>query len=155
MIAKDTVNQIVEDFLSGTNYYPVDIKITPDNRISIEIDSFDGVSIDFCAELNRHIQSVVGTEIDDYDLEVSSAGLTEPFKVKKQYEKNIGNEVETVTKGGKKITGILTEVNDEAFVLETEKTEKPDGAKRKVTVTEYLSFKYEEIKNTKYIIRFK
>ncbi len=155
MIAKETVNQIVEEFLSGTNYYPVDVKITPDNRISVEIDSFDGVSIDFCAELNRHIQSVLGIEIDDYELEVSSAGLTEPFKVKKQYEKNIGNEVETVTKAGKKFAGILTEVNDEAFVLETEKTEKPEGSKRKVTVTEYLSFKYEEIKNTKYIIRFK
>jgi len=155
MIAKETVNQIVESFLSGTDYYPVDVKITPDNRISVEIDSFEGVSIDFCAELNRHIQSVLGTEIDEYELEVSSAGLTEPFKVKKQYEKNIGNEVETVTKNGKKIAGILTEVNDEAFVLETEKTEKPEGSKRKVTVTEYLSFKYEEIKNTKYIIRFK
>lgn len=155
MIAKETVNQIVEDFLAGTVYYPVDIKITPDNRISVEIDSFDGVSIDFCAELNRHIQSILGTEIDEYELEVSSAGLTEPFKVKKQYEKNIGNEVETVTKTGKKFAGILTEVNEEAFVLETEKTEKQEGAKRKVTVTEYLSFKYEEIKNTKYIIRFK
>ena len=155
MIAKETVNQIVEEFLSETNYYPVDVKITPDNRISVEIDSFDGVSIEFCAELNRHIQSKLDREVEDFELEVSSAGLTEPFKVKKQYEKNIGNEVETLTKDGKKISGILTEVSNENFVLETEKMEKPEGSKRKVAVTEYLSFKYEEIKHTKYIIRFK
>lgn len=155
MIAKETVNQIVDDFLLESDYYLVDIKITPDNRISVEIDSFDGVAIEFCGELNRHIQSLLDREVEDYELEVSSAGLSEPFKVKKQYEKNIGNEVETITKDGKKITGILTEVNHDAFVLETERMEKVEGSKRKTTVTEYLSFTYEEIKNTKYIIRFK
>ncbi len=155
MILKETVNQIVENFLIDKDYYLVDIKITLDNRISVEIDSFDGVSIEFCAELNRHIESQFDREVEDFELEVSSAGLTEPFKVLKQYEKNIGNEVETLTKTGKKFSGILSEVNETGFVLQTEKTEKPEGSKRKVTVIENLPFTYEEIKHTKYIIRFK
>ena len=155
MISKDTIYQIVENYLTDTNYFLVDVKITPDNQISVEIDSIDGVSLDFCIELNRHIDSQFDREVEDFALEVSSAGLTEPFKVIKQYEKNIGNEVETLTKAGKKVTGILTEVRENEFVLQIEKTEKPEGSKRKVTVIEDITFSYEDIKNTKYIIRFK
>ena len=155
MISKNTIIQIVENYLNDTDYYLVDVKITPDNRISIEIDSFDGVSLEFCAELNRHIESQFDREVEDFELEVSSAGLTEPFKVVKQYEKNIGNEVETLTKTGKKFAGILTEVSENEFVLQIERTEKPEGAKRKMIVQENVTFKYEDIKNTKYIIRFK
>ncbi|MEI7503516.1 MAG: ribosome assembly cofactor RimP [Paludibacter sp.] len=155
MILKETVNQIIEDYIVGKNYYLVDLKITPDNRISVEIDSFNGVSIEFCMELNKHIESQLDREIEDYELEVSSAGLTEPFKVLKQYEKNIGNEVEVLTKVGFKISGILVEVLETEFILEIEKIEKPEGSKRKIIVKERLTFPYEDIKTTKYIIRFK
>ena len=155
MISKDSIYQAVEQFIVDTDYFLVDIKVTPDNRVMVEIDSFEGVKIDFCAELNRHIESQIDSEIEDYDLEVGSAGLTEPFKVQKQYEKNLGNEVETLTKEGKKFNGILKEVNSTGFVLEIEKSEKPEGAKRKILISEDLTFTYDDIKTTKYIIRFK
>ena len=86
MLLKETVQNVVEQYLSTTDYYLVDIKVTPDSRVLIEIDSFDGVSLDFCAALNRHIESHFDREVEDYELEVSSAGLTEPFKVVKQYQ---------------------------------------------------------------------
>lgn len=155
MISKDSVYQVVEQHLADTDYYLVDVKVTPDNRVLVEIDSFEGVTIEFCAELNRHIESQIDREIEDYELEVGSAGLTEPFKVLKQYEKNIGNDVETLTKTGMKYIGKLVEVRPTEFVLEIEKTEKPEGAKRKITVSENLTFSYEDIKTTKYIITFK
>lgn len=155
MIAKELVNQIVEDFIVGKNHYLVDLKVTPDNRISVEIDSFKGVSIDVCIDLNKYIESRLDREIEDYELEVSSAGLTEPFKVLKQYQKNIGNEVEVLTKTGLKYNGILVQVDDNGIDLEIEKMEKPEGAKRKILISEMLTFPYEEIKTTKYIIRFK
>lgn len=155
MILKDAVIEVVEDYVATKSYYLVDVKVTPDNRVSVEIDSFDGVSIEFCMELNKHIESKFDREVEDYELEVSSAGLTEPFKVLKQYQKNIANEVEVLTKLGKKFTGVLTEVTEKEFVIEIEKQEKPEGAKRKITVTENLTFSYEDIKTTKYIIRFK
>jgi ribosome maturation factor RimP len=155
MILKEAVIEVVEDYVATKSYYLVDVKVTPDNRISVEIDSFDGVSIEFCMELNKHIESKFDREVEDYELEVSSAGLTEPFKVLKQYQKNIDNEVEVLTKLGKKFIGILTEVTESEFVIELEKQEKPEGAKRKITVTENLTFSYEDIKTTKYIIRFK
>ncbi|MDO9154071.1 MAG: ribosome assembly cofactor RimP [Paludibacter sp.] len=155
MILINFVNQAVEQCISETEYYLVDINITPDNRISVEIDAYDGVSIDFCAELSHYITTQLDRESEDYELQVSSAGLTEPFKVLKQYIKNIGNEVEVLTKAGKKISGILKEANENAFIIEIEKTEKPEGSKRKVIIKEDITFSYQDIKTTKYIIRFK
>ena len=155
MILKDTVKQIVESFLSNKDYYLVDIIVTKDNRISVEIDHFEGVSIDFCIELSKEIESRLDRETEDYELEVSSAGLTEPFKVLKQYEKNIGNEVEVLTKAGIKMTGVLKSSDSEKITLQLEKQIKPEGAKRKITVSEDKEIPFENIKSTKYIIRFK
>jgi len=155
MISKDSIYQAIEQRLTNTDYYIVDVKVAPDNRISVEIDSFDGVSLEYCIEVHRYIESQFDREVEDYELEVSSAGLTEPFKVIKQYEKNLGNEVEVLTKSGKKITGVLVEANDTDFGLQIEKTEKPEGSKRKVTVVEDITLAYEDVKYTKYIIRFK
>lgn len=155
MIQKDTINQSIETFLSNTDYYLVDTIISADNRIMIEIDAFDGVEIDFCAELSRYVESTLDREVEDFELQVGSAGLTEPFKVLKQYEKNLGNEVEVLTKAGKKLSGILTEANEDNFVIQIEKTEKPEGSKRKVTIQEDITFNYSDIKYTKYLIRFK
>ncbi|HRG04334.1 MAG TPA: ribosome assembly cofactor RimP [Paludibacteraceae bacterium] len=155
MISKDTVKQIVESYITAKGYYLVDINVTKDNHISVEIDHFEGVSIDFCVELTREIESGIDRETEDYELQVSSAGLTEPFKVLKQYQKNTGNEVEVLTKEGKKITGVLTAADAEKITLQIEKQIKPEGAKRKVTLCEDLEIPYENIKTTKYIIRFK
>ena len=93
MISKDTVKQIVESYITAKGYYLVDINVTKDNHISVEIDHFEGVSIDFCVELTREIESGIDRETEDYELQVSSAGLTEPFKVLKQYQKIIMNNV--------------------------------------------------------------
>lgn len=155
MISKDAVKQIVESYITAKGYYLVDINVTKDNHISVEIDHFEGVSIDFCVELTREIESGIDRETEDYELQVSSAGLTEPFKVLKQYQKNTGNEVEVLTKEGKKITGVLTAADAEKITLQIEKQIKPEGAKRKITLCEDLEIPYENIKTTKYIIRFK
>lgn len=155
MISKDSINQIVSEFIEGSEYYITDISVSTDNRIVVEIDAFEGVSLDFCIELNKHIESKFDREAEDFELEVSSAGLTEPFKVLKQYEKNIGNEVEVLTKKGLKISGILTAADENLFTVGVEKKVLPEGSKRKITIVEETEFSYADIKYTKYIIRFK
>lgn len=155
MLDKALLYQVVEEKLQGSDYFIVEVKVSTDNNVMVEIDNFEGVDIDFCVELTRHIEANFDREIEDYALEVGSAGLTNPFKVLKQYQKNIGNEVEVLTKAGKKLTGILEGANEEGFVLQIEKQVKPEGAKRKVTVAENLVFTFDEVKYTKYIIRFK
>ncbi len=155
MIDKSLVIQLVEDKLQGTEYFLVDAKVSADNSIVVEIDNQEGVDIDFCAELTRFIEANIDREVEDYALEVGSAGLTQPFKVLKQYQKNIGNEVEILSKAGKKTEGVLLAADDAKFAVEIEKQVKPEGAKRKITVKETIEFTYEEIKYTKYLIRFK
>jgi ribosome maturation factor RimP len=73
----------------------------------------------------------------------------------RQYQKYIDNEVEVLTKKGVKLTGVLKSADEEKFVVTTFKKAKLEGAKRKTEVSEDLEFGYEEIKHTKYLIRFK
>lgn len=155
MISKDIVNQLIEEYLEGSDFYLVDLVLTADQRILIEIDAPKGVSIDDCVQLNRHLVERLSPEIEEYELEVSSAGITQPFKVLRQYQKNTGKEVEVLTRDGKKLTGILSDVNPETFSVTVEKKVKEEGSKRKVTVEEKVTFNYKEIKTTKMIIRFK
>lgn len=156
MIDKVLIKDITEDFLLNSDIFLVEVTIRPGNIIQIEIDSSkDGINIDDCIALNKHIESKLDREVEDFELEVGSAGVTSPFKIKKQYEKNIGNEVEVLTKNGQKLSGILKACDDTSFSIATTKMVKPEGAKRKVEVEENFSFKYEEVKYTKYLIRFK
>ncbi len=155
MLQTELLQQIVNDYLQGSDYYLVDLQLQPGNRIVVEIDSFAGVPIDYCVNLSRHIESKLNRDEEDYELEVGSSGLTEPFKVLKHYEKNLNKEVEVLTKTGKKLSGILVDVQPESFSLRIEKMEKPEGAKRKIKVSEDIVFSYQEVKTTKYIYRFK
>jgi ribosome maturation factor RimP len=155
MIEKETVIRLVEEKLTGSVNYLTDVVVKPGNLIVVEIDNDDGVSIDDCAELSRYIEERLDREADDYELEVGSAGITSPFKVLRQYLKNVGNEVELGLKSGVKQTGILKSADENGIVLTVEKQVKPEGAKRKQTVEEDLSYLFNEIKYTKYVIRFK
>ena len=117
MIDKDLLRQTVEEAIQGTGLFLVDLTVSPANAIVVEVDSAKGVDIDSCAALTRAIEARFDRDVEDYELEVGSAGLTAPFKVRAQYEKNIGNEVEVLTRDGRKFSGILTEVADDAFTV--------------------------------------
>ena len=155
MIDKEIVRQTVEDFTKESEIFPVSVEVKPGNIIVVEIDSDGSVGIDDCIALNKFIESKLNRDIEDYELEVGSAGISQPFKVLRQYRKYIGQEVEVLTKAGKKLQGILQDANEQGIALTVEKQVKPEGAKRKMTVKENLTFAYDEIKYTKYLIRFK
>ena len=155
MIDPKIVEEIVKEGIQETDLFVVDITVTPDNRIVVEIDNDEGVDIDRCMSLHHFIESRLDRDVEDYELEVGSAGITSPFKVVRQYQKNIGNEVEVLTRTGVKHNGILKAADDKAFTLTVTKKVKPEGAKRKIEVEEDLTFSYYDIKYTKYLIRFK
>ena len=155
MIDKSQIKDIAEEHLLSSDIFLVDVTVRPGNIIVVEIDSKDGVSIDQCIKLSKEIESHFDRDIEDFELEVGSAGITSPFKIQKQYDKNIGNEVEVLTKDGKKLAGVLKSSTDSAFTITITKMEKPEGAKRKIAVEEDLTFAYDEVKYTKYLIRFK
>jgi ribosome maturation factor RimP len=120
----------------------------------VEIDSDTSVSIDDCVALSRHIESFLDRDVEDYELEVGSAGISQAFRVLRQYKKAIGQEVEVLLKTGKKQTGILKAADEEQITLTIEKQVKPEGAKRKMTVPEDWTATYSEIKYTKNKIKF-
>ena len=154
MVEKNVINSLVEEKLKGTDYYIVEISVRPDNMISIEIDNDNGVSIDDCVALSRYVEEKLDREKEDFELEVGSSGITSPFKILRQYEKNIGKEVEMLLKSGIKLTGILKAADEKDVTITLEKKVKSEGAKRKTTIEEDRTYSYDEIKYTKYIIRF-
>lgn len=161
MIDRQKLTTAVQDAIAGTDMFLVDIKITPANDITVELDSPTGMDIDTCAAVTRKIEAVFDREAEDYSLEVGSAGLTAPFKVRGQYLKNLGNEVEVLC-GGKKVRGTLTEVAPEdpaapdeiVFTVEVPTKVKEPGAKRPVTVMTPTVFKASECKSVTYLIKF-
>ena len=155
MLTKEALEQTVTEKLTGTGYYLIDVSFQSDTIIIVEIDSQKDIDIDFCVELSNYIKSAFGEEMDKYDLEVGSVGLTTPFKILFQYKKNIGNEVEVLTKDGRKLTGTLTEATEDYFSITMEKKIRREGEKRKTLTTETESFDYQSIKYTKYLIKFK
>jgi len=155
MIEKDLIKDITEKFIEDTNMFLVDVSVRPGNIIVIEIDSDQGVGIDDCIALSRAVESELDRDVEDFELEVGSAGITSPFKIPRQYQKNIGNEVEVLTKNGQKLSGILKSSDESGFVVVITKMVKPEGAKKKVAVEEELPFAYDDVKYTKYLIRFK
>ena len=155
MIDRQQVIDLTNDWLSDKEYFLVDVVISKDDKITVEIDHAEGVWIEDCAELSRHIENGLNSETDDYELEVGSAGLGQPFKVLQQYKNHIGLEVEVLTKDGKKIKGILKEATEKEFTVTVSKKEKVEGAKRPQLVEEDIKFSYDGVKYTKYIINFK
>ena len=155
MIQVDTVKEIVQTWLEDKDYFLVDIEISPDNRIVVEIDHADGVWIDDCVALSRHIEAHLDREVEDYELEVGSAGLGQPFKVHQQYVNYVGREVEVLAADGKKYRGTLTSVSDNTFVVTVKEKVKREGAKRPVVEDVAHTFDMNEVKYTKYLISFK
>lgn len=155
MIERNTVKTVVEEWLSGNDYFLVDVTFTPDDRIVVEIDHADGVWIEDCAELSRFMQERLGEELGNYELEVGSAGIGQPFKVVQQYENHIGKEVEVLDAEGKKVQGVLKQVDGRDFVVTVKEKQKLEGKKRPQIVDVDKTFNMDNIKYTKYLLSFK
>ena len=155
MISKDTVRSIVEEWLDGKEYFLVDIEISPDDRIVVEIDHADGVWIEDCVELSRFIEDHLSRDEEDYELEVGSAGLGQPFKVAQQYHCFVGKEVEVLDADGKKYKGVLKAVEGNDFTVTVQEKQKVEGKKRPQLVDTDHTFQMDKVKYTKYLINFK
>lgn len=155
MISKDTVRSIVEEWLDGKEYFLVDIEISPDDRIVVEIDHADGVWIEDCVALSRYIEDHLSRDEEDYELEVGSAGLGQPFKVPQQYHCFVGKDVEVLDADGKKYKGVLKNVDGGDFTVTVEEKQKVEGKKRPQLVSVDRTFQMDTVKYTKYLINFK
>ena len=155
MINKETIQTLTEEWLSGNDYFLVDINFGADDRIVIEIDHAAGVWIEDCAELSRFLQERLGDELGEFELEVGSAGLGQPFKVAQQYINHVGDMVEVLDLEGKKFQGILKAVDGNNFTVTVQEKQKQEGKKRPVLVEVDKTYAMDGVKYAKYLLAFK
>ncbi len=155
MIDKNLVKKFVDEWLEGKDYFMTDLTVSADARIVVEIDHEEGVWIEDCVELSKYIESHLDRDEEDFELEVGSAGIGQPFKVLRQYEIHVGEDVEVLTRDGKKIVGVLKEANADNFVVTATEKVREEGSKRPKLVEVDRTFAYDDVKYTKYLITFK
>ena len=155
MIDKNVVKKLVDEWLQDKEYFLVDIEISQDDKIVVEIDHADGVWIEDCADLSKYIDERLSRDEEDYELEVGSAGLGKPFKVAQQYINCIGKNVEVLAADGKKMEGVLKSVDGRQFVVTVTEKQKVEGKKRPQLVEVEKQFSMDEVKYCKYLINFK
>ena len=159
---KNQIQNWIEDYLKGTGYELITLSISAENDILVEVDCLSGVDVDFCAELNRYlVEKLDGLQpsggVVDYSLEVGSVSLTDPFKTKMQFEKNLGHDVEVMvsTKGQNiKYKGQLVSVDEETFSVDVSEKVAVEGKKRKETRIVTHTWRYDEPKYVKYDLKF-
>lgn len=154
MIDKKELQAFVEDQLKDTEYFLTDLKVSPANEITVEIDSLPPGDIEECVNLTRAIEETFDRDVEDYELEVGTAGLTSPLKVKRQYEKYVGQDLEVLTADGRKLHGMLRKVDDDGIILSIQQKVKKEGSKKPVLETLDLDLPFSNIKKAVYDLKF-
>jgi ribosome maturation factor RimP len=150
MIDKGRIENLVKEFTGGTGLFLVAVKISSAGKITILADKKEGITIDECGSISRFIEKNLNRDEEDYELQVSSPGLYMPFLVNEQYYKSEGKKVEVINKEGEKYSGLLKNVTDGGFEIETEVRVKGKSKEKKE-----LSFNYDQVKSTREVVSFK
>lgn len=157
MILKEELKEWINAYLKDTDYELITLSVSASNDILVEVDRLAGVDVDFCAELNRYLVEKLDAVEPDYSLEVGSVSLTDPFKSKMQYQKNLGHDVEVLVNAEGKSTkykGQLVSVDEETFSIDSEEMVAVEGKKRKVKQIVTRTWRYDEPKYVKYDLKF-
>lgn len=153
MIKKDKIEQLVSNFLEGSDRFLVQIKVSRDNIIHVIIDGDQGVTIENCIDISRFLEKNLNRDVEDYELKVLSSGLDYPFSMLRQYKKHIGKDVSVTLQNDKKRKGVLMEAEESHIVLQ-EQIEKKNKKKITLIPGEAIRIPMEEIKQTKAVIKF-
>jgi ribosome maturation factor RimP len=154
MIKKEQVEKLTLESLTE-EYFVVGISISSGNSIDVVIDGDNGVNIQKCVDVSRHIEQGLNRDEEDFELSVYSAGLGQPFKVYRQYLKNQGKEVEVTVKNEKALKGIIKDVDETGFNLEVKAKEKVEGSNKKTEVVKNYRIAFDSNPDVRNIISFK
>tara|TARA_A200000113_G_C8586719_1_gene264557 strand:+ start:35 stop:502 length:468 start_codon:yes stop_codon:yes gene_type:complete len=132
----------------------VDFKVSADNSIKIILDGDKDVNVKDCINISREIEGSLDREVEDFSLEVASAGVGSALKFPRQYYKNIGRKLEVVLTDGALVSGELTKVEDQQIELQWKQREPKAVGKGKITVTKNKTIAFDEINQSKVMIKF-
>jgi ribosome maturation factor RimP len=133
MISQASVLDRIGGLMAEKKFFVVSLYISSSNKIRLIIDSQQGVQIDDCVMLR---------------------GIDSPFRVKEQYTKNIGRQVEVLLKSGHTYQGVLLSADKTSFCIEVEKKQAREGGKKNIVVKEKLDFVYDEVSRVRVVITF-
>ena len=152
MITEAEIREIVNNKLSGTDYFIVDIKVTP-GKITVLVDKPTGIRIEECAEINRDLQSKLEGRgiLEKCGIEVSSPGMDEPLKVLPQYHRRIGKLMSVITKDGLRREGILKRADENELVIEERVNVRNNGNQ---SHTESRTILMSEVKEARVMFKF-
>ena len=150
---KERVQGIIEPLLlEDPEYFLVWIKVKPGHIIRVYLDGDNGLPIQKCIYFNRKLYRAIEEAgwfpEGDFALEVSSPGVDEPLLLKRQYNKNIGRQVEVELLDETKKLGTLTTVTETDISIEW-----TEGKGKKATQQQLL-IPFENIKSTIVQIQF-
>ena len=154
MITEKFIKGLVEEKIVGTDCFLVEVEVLPGNKIFVRVDSKEGLKVKDYVSISRHIEGSIDREEEDFSLEVSSPGLSRPFRVREQYEKYLGKEVEILLNDGVKFNGVLQSFGENELTIQTSRMERLEGKKKKELITEDISLELKNIKETKIVITF-
>lgn len=146
-----SLREMLEPLLED-DVFLVEMRIKPTNNVKVFIDADKGLPLERCIKVNRALYKKIEESGifpgDDFSLEVSSPGVDEPLKVKRQYPKNIGRDVLVLLKDDKSLTGNLIAADEEGFTIS-----RVEG-KGKKAVTKEEHFNFEDVKQVTVQIKF-
>lgn len=155
MDLKTRVEELLQAFLqTRPDLFLVDLKVSVASDITIILDGDQGVSIQDCLDASRAIEFNIDREEQDFSLQVMSAGLSEPLALPRQFQKNIGRDLEILLEDATKIQGELASVDDEKITLILRYRKPKEIGKGKVDVEEEREIPYSEIKKALVVIKF-
>ena len=155
MIDRKYIEHLIEEHFKGTDKFLVELKLSPANKIDVFMDGLNGISIKDCVQMSRHIESSLNREENDFELNVSSPGAEQPFRVQKQYFKNVGKKVKIVTHTGETLQGILKSSNENSIEIENTEKQKKEIGKGKILVTQKINLELDKVKEASVILSFK
>jgi ribosome maturation factor RimP len=153
MITKEDILNIAEEYANSHGLFVVEVLVKKENRITVYIDSLNGLELDHCIKLTKQIESKFDREVEDYSLEVSSPGLDYPLHMPQQFQKNINRELIIFLKKGAPISGVLKSFNEDSLGIEIEKIRKEGKKKQKEMIIENIPLS--TIKQAKVKVVFK
>jgi ribosome maturation factor RimP len=155
VIQESTIRQLAKAFLEGTPGFIVDVRVGEGNSISILLDDDDSTNITSCIALSKHLEDELDRDVEDFSLDVSSPGLDQPLKMQRQFQKNIGREVQLKVSNAGKIEGELISATEETVTIKTREKMRVEGRKAREWVEEESTYVLSDLDWTKVQVSFK
>ena len=153
---KENIQKLLAEALSlQPDLFLIDLHIDDQSRVHVVLDGDNGVSLEQCIKVSRHIEHQLDREVHDFSLEVSSAGATHPLKMVRQYKKNIGRKLAVHTIDNDNFKATLTHADDDQITLKWKAREPKPIGKGKHTVVKQLQVPYNQIEKATVQIQFK